>query len=96
MTRLVTIKTSPRRSRGQVAPILWYTTLTRRFLDLPQITLLDFGYNIQDLLVVFVLKQWEDEVAKLITGLIKLPSQRLKDLAIICLFFMLGIVGCVL
>ena len=24
-------------------------------------------------------KQWEDEVAKLITGLIKLPSQRLKD-----------------
>jgi len=48
-------------------------------LDLPQITLLDFGYNIQDLLMVFVPKQWEDEVAKLITGLIKLPSQRLKD-----------------
>ena len=28
MTQLVTIKTSPRRSRGQVAPILWYTTCT--------------------------------------------------------------------
>ena len=35
MTWLVTIKTSPRWSRGQVAPILWYTTHTRRFLDLP-------------------------------------------------------------
>ena len=79
MTRPITVETSPRRPRRRVAPILQYTTRTRRFLHLPHIILLYCSYHIQDLLVVFVSKQREDEIAELIVGLIKLPSQRLKD-----------------